>query len=155
MWINTWADSEGESLSCALLAVWITYMGHFFQVSFGQLLALPDSETVFGVPHDPPICECTYLSWDGFQWRSLWVGWHHLLPFYLQGTFLCMCSQECFLDLRMKNMWSFISYLPGQKPASSTILLLWTFCLSTEGKLFSLGSTYLLPQGQTNWNVRI
>ena len=29
-------DSEGESLSCALLAVCVTYMGHFFQFSFGQ-----------------------------------------------------------------------------------------------------------------------
>ena len=92
-------------------------MGHFFQVSFGQLLALPDSETVFGVPHDPPICECTYLSWDGFQWRSLCVDWHHLLwggaPSLLtfREPFHSCVVWEISLTLRMTYMWSFISYL--------------------------------------------
>ena len=34
MWRNTWAYSEGESLSYTLVAVWITFTGHFFQISF-------------------------------------------------------------------------------------------------------------------------
>ena len=37
MWIDIWADSKGKkSLSCTLMAVWVTFMGHFFEVSFGQ-----------------------------------------------------------------------------------------------------------------------
>ena len=34
--IDTQADSEGGSLSHALVAVWITFMGCFLQISFGQ-----------------------------------------------------------------------------------------------------------------------
>ena len=40
MWIDTRADSEGESLSRAVVAVSITFMGHFFRVSFGQSFQL-------------------------------------------------------------------------------------------------------------------
>ena len=42
---------------------------------------------------------CIFLSQDGFYWRGLWVGWHHLLwgdipSFDLQRGFLHMYSQR-------------------------------------------------------------
>ena len=40
VWIDTRADSEWESLNLALVAVLITFMRHFFWVSFGQLFWL-------------------------------------------------------------------------------------------------------------------
>ena len=42
-------------------------------------LALPGSESVFGISQDPPMSAFTSLSKDGFQQRGLWVCWHHLL----------------------------------------------------------------------------
>ena len=60
-------------------------------------------------------------------------SWHHLLRggapslFDLHGAFLRMCSWRGLLDF--KNEEYVVSYLPsGQGPASSIILLLWSFC---------------------------
>ena len=36
-------------------------------------LALPGSESVFGISQDPPMSACTSLSKDAFQQRGLWV----------------------------------------------------------------------------------
>ena len=54
-----------ESLSCTLLAVLITFMGHFFPVSSGQSFDLPGSESVFGISQDPPMCAGSFLSKNG------------------------------------------------------------------------------------------
>ena len=37
-------------------------------------LALPGSESVFGITQGPPLCARTSLSQDGFQRRGLWEG---------------------------------------------------------------------------------
>ena len=45
---------------------------------------LSGPEPVFGLIQDPPTCPSASLSQDGFQWRGLWVAWHHS-PSNLQG----------------------------------------------------------------------
>ena len=68
VWIDTRADSE----SVAAL-VFITYTGHFFQVSFGPSFDLPDSESVSGISQDPPMWAHSSYSQDGFYLRGLWI----------------------------------------------------------------------------------
>ena len=94
-----------------LMVVWITYTGCFFQVSFGQYLALPGSEFIFGIRQDPPLYVHASLSQDGFQQRGLYVGWHYLL---WSGTPSVLTSKEPFwayvirkVSLTLRNMWSF------------------------------------------------
>ena len=60
-------------------------------------------------------------------------NWHHLLwdgapsLFDLQGAFLRLCSQEGLLDFENEEYMVFY-LLSEQDPASSIILLLWSFC---------------------------
>ena len=56
MCIYTWADSEGEFLSCALKAIWITFMGYFFWISFGQSLWIVWITIILAISQDPSIC---------------------------------------------------------------------------------------------------
>ena len=44
-----------------------------------------------------------------------------------------MCSQEAILTLRMKNMWSFISYLGRVQPPLSIVLLFLSRSISPQG----------------------
>ena len=74
VWIGTWADSEGESLSCALVAVWSTFMRCFFQVSLVNHFGLPCSQSIFGISQDPPKCAQASLSQNGFYRKGIWVG---------------------------------------------------------------------------------
>ena len=121
MWIDTWADSEGESVSHTLK--W-QYMGYFFRVSSGQSFFfgggmggvqpgacpahpgpahpfanrfyLPGSQSVFGISQDPPMCVHASLSQD-----NIWIGsipWHHS-PLATKDSFLCMCGQGGLLTL--------------------------------------------------------
>ena len=119
MWIDTWADSEGESVSHTLK--W-QYMGYFFWVSFGQSFFggdgrgsawglpstprpahpfanhfyLPGSQSVFGISQDPPMCVHASLSQD-----NIWIGsipCHHS-PLATKDSFLCMCGQGGLLTL--------------------------------------------------------
>ena len=62
VWIGTSVDSEGESLSCALVAVWSTFMRCFFQVSLANHFGLPCSQFIFGISQDPPKCAQASLS---------------------------------------------------------------------------------------------
>ena len=47
MWIDIWADSEGKPLSCSLMAIWIAFMGHFFQVSSANHFNFPGWVHIF------------------------------------------------------------------------------------------------------------
>ena len=49
MWIDTQANSEEESLSHALLAVYIIYMGISSGFPLGGHFALPYSQSIFGI----------------------------------------------------------------------------------------------------------
>ena len=55
MWIDTWAGSESQ------------FYAHFFWVfPLASHLALPRSESVFGVSQGVLLCVYTSLSQDGF-----------------------------------------------------------------------------------------
>ena len=147
---HTQADLKG----CAPMVVWISYMGHFLQVSFGQHLALPGSESIFGVSQDPPICECTYISRDGFQWRSLCIDWHHLLwggassLLTFREPFHSRVIWEISLTSGMTYMWSFIFYLGRAQLLFPPAIVFFLEYLSRENKLQlgSMGPICLLPQ---------
>ena len=87
---------------------------HSFQFPLTSHFDVPDSESVFGIPQDPPICSYSSVSQDRVYCKSLWVE-HPLasILFDPQGTCLHMCGWGGLLTLRMINMRS------GQSPASS------------------------------------
>ena len=124
MWIDILADSEGESLSCAHMAVWITYMEHFFQVSFDHSLWF-----AWCAVHiwyiSVSLCMHAYLSQDGPYWKDFWVE-HPLtwLQLGFQGAFSARLWLGRSPDSGMRNMCSL------QGPASSLnfpLFLSWGF----------------------------
>ena len=46
VWIDTRADSEGESLNCARVAIWITFMGHSSGPPLANQFHLPGSKSI-------------------------------------------------------------------------------------------------------------
>ena len=113
VWVDTWADSGriAESQLCDSLNF---FKGHSFQFPLTNHFDLPDSESVLGIPQDPPICSYSSVSQDRFFCKSLWVEQPLAsIPFDPQGTCLHMCGWGGLLPLRMINMRS------GQDPASS------------------------------------
>ena len=50
----------------ALAVVQITFLGHFFWVSFGQSFGFADLEPLFDIFQDPPMCVHAAPSQDGF-----------------------------------------------------------------------------------------
>ena len=96
--MDTQVDSETMLLSRILVAVWITFMGHFLQISFGQS---------FWFAWFTVHILCISGSSHGFYRKGLWVE-HPLtsLPFDLQGAFLCVCGHRGLLSSRMRNMCS-------------------------------------------------
>ena len=103
-------------------------------------LALPGSESVFGILQGPPLCACAFLSQDGFQQRGLWVvdiTYYGVAPppFLTSREPFCTCVvREVSLISRMGIMWSFISYLGRAQPPLSIVLLLifWSFCPNSK-----------------------
>ena len=94
-------------------------------------LALPDSESIFGITQCPPLCARISLSHDGFQRRSLWEGWHHLLwgavssLFDPRGALLCIVVRKVSLTSRMRNMWSL--YLLSEWDSAALCLCYYLF----------------------------
>ena len=76
VWIGTWADSEREYLSCALVAVWSTFMRCFFQVLWKKLIILVClvHSLYLVLSQDPPKCAQASLSQNGFYRKGIWVG---------------------------------------------------------------------------------
>ena len=58
MRIDTWAGSEGESCSCGNLN---HIQGIYSGFPLASHLALPGSESIFGLSPDPPVCVCVHL----------------------------------------------------------------------------------------------
>ena len=121
-------------------------MGHFFRFPLASHFDFPNSESVFDISHGPPMYACIFLSQDGFYWRGLWVGWHHLLwgdipSFDFQRAFLHTCSQGGLLDFKVEEYVVFY-LLSGQDSAPLSLLLFWSIC--PQG-IDSLGPIYLLP----------
>ena len=114
VWIDTRADSE----SVAAL-VFITYTGHFFQVSFGPSFDLPDSESVSGISQDPPMCIRASLSQGGFHGEGLWAA---LIPLPFRLPRNCLV-RKVSLTSRMRNMCSRIFYLRRAQPPLSIVLI--------------------------------
>ena len=89
-------------------------------------VALPGSESIFGISQGPPLCACVSLSQDGFQQRGLWVvdvTYYEVAPppFLTSKEPFCACVVgEVSLTSRMRNMWSFISYLGRAQPPPSS-----------------------------------
>ena len=92
----------------------------------------------FSISQGPSLCVCASLSQDRFQRRDLWV-----VDITYYGE-----SREVSLTSRMRNMWSFISYL-GRAQASSldcpAIDILEFLSTGNEFQLFTLGGTHLSP----------
>ena len=102
MHLDTLADSE----CCALMIVWISFMGHFFWASFGQSFWL----SWFWIPYLLYLmilpCVHMHLSQDGFQQVNLWLILT-LLPFQPPCSSLV---GKVSLTLRLRNMWSSTFY---------------------------------------------
>ena len=125
-WIDTQAGPERQSLGCILVADWITLIGHFFRFPSASHFGLPGPEAIFGVSQEPPTCACSSLSQDGFYQRGSWVAditscevtsppfLTSKEPFYLHVV------EEVSLTLRVRNMWSFMSYLGRAQPPPSS-----------------------------------
>ena len=106
----TLAGSERESR--ALVVVWIAFMGHFFQVSFGQSSCFAWS--VLGISQGAPTCVHLSTRTDSSKEAQGWVGITYcgeasFSLFDLQGAFLRMCSQKGLLDF--KNEECVVFYL--------------------------------------------
>ena len=136
--------------SYALVVVWITYMGISSAFLLANHLALPGSESIFGLSQGPPMCVCTSLSQVGFYWRGLWVGWHHLWwgeapSLLISKQHFCTCGvRKVSLPSRMRNMWSPLGM-------AQLLFLFILEYLSTGDKLqlLNLGYIFLVPQNHT------
>ena len=91
MWMDTQADSEGESLSCTLMAIWITFMGVSSKFPLASHFDLPSSRSIFGVPQDPSMCAHASLSQDGSYRRGIWVE-HPLTLLLLSPAISLFCT---------------------------------------------------------------
>ena len=117
-------------------------MGHFFQLSFGQSSCFAWS--VFGISQGAPMCVHLSTRWilakrPRGRLASLTVG-KRPSPFLTSKEPFCACVvRKVSLTSRMRNVWSFISYL-GQGPACSLAPAV-TELLSTgnEFQLLTLG----------------
>ena len=109
-------------------------------------LALPGSESVFGVSQKPPMCVHTSPSQGGFWWKGLCVCWHHSL-FDLQGASLQVYSWEGVLDLENEKYVVLVFYL---ERTLLLLLLFWSICpkyqilFADKLQLLSLGPIHLL-----------
>ena len=127
MWKDTQADSERESCPCGSLN---HFWGHFFQVSFDQWPCWFDSKSESGLSQDISCVHAHLLAKIDFSEETCW---HHLLYdntpslLDLQGAFLHMCSWEGLLGFENEEYVDFF-FFSGQGPASSIIMLLWSFC---------------------------
>ncbi|KAM9052086.1 uncharacterized protein AAG666_001621 isoform 1-T9 [Megaptera novaeangliae] len=63
----SWAATRLAGLQGAVQQV------HYLKFPLANHLALPGSESIFGISQDPPMCVCASLSQDGFQRRDLWL----------------------------------------------------------------------------------
>ena len=106
MWIDTRADSEGESLSRAVVAVSITFMGHFFWVPFGQSFWFAwFTVHIWYISRFSHVC--THISSPRQILLKGHMGREHpltQLSFGLQGACLYMCGWGGLLTLRVRNM---------------------------------------------------
>ena len=83
-------------------------MGYFLGFSSASHLPLSGSESVFGIPRDPPMCLHISVKMDSTA------------EAYESSKELS--SQEGLPDLRMKNMRSLIFYLGRAQPLLSIVL---------------------------------
>lgn len=80
---------------------------------------LPDSESIFGVSEDPPMCACASLSQDGIHRRGLWVVSITYCgvvppPFLTSREPLCACEfGEVSLTLKIRSTWCLSLNLAG------------------------------------------
>ena len=70
MWIDTQADSEGQSLRCALRQFKISYIGYFSQFSFGQSFVLVGSQSIFDIFQELSMFSQASLSQDEFYQKA-------------------------------------------------------------------------------------
>lgn len=106
---HTWADAE----RCTLPVIWITNMGHFFQVPLGQASCFAWFWVCIGLSQVSPH-ECMAFSARMDSSRQTYEK-VDIFPF---GAFLCMYSRNVFLDL--KNEKSVVSYLGRHSSSSSS-----------------------------------
>ena len=98
----------------ALMAVWITLIGHFFWVSFGQSLWFAwFTIHIWYISESSHVYTCI-VNQSGYYYKGIWVGNipSHNSPVASKEPFMCMCCQGGLLTLGMRGMWS------GQGPAS-------------------------------------
>ena len=124
-WSDLAAAADTLRESPTLLVVWITFMGHFFWVSFDWSSWFAWFWVCVWYPSGSSTWVYTSFSQDGIQQSGLWVvasltvrwcpsPWTSKEPF---GT--CIV-REASLTLRMRNMWSVISYLVRAQPLLSS-----------------------------------
>lgn len=99
-YVRTYTGGLRESHT--LMVFWISFMGHFFQVSFGQSFCFACFWVciwfISGFSH-----LCAHLSSSWTQWRGLWADLASLRDLLSDFS-----SQKDLLDLRMRNMWFLI-----------------------------------------------
>ena len=135
-WTRRQTQGERESLSHTLMAVWIAVIGCFFWVSFGQSFCFAwftvhiwyisgSSHVVGGSSH-------TSLPHSHLDRASLDI----IPPLTSKEPFSAGVVREVSLTLRMRNIWSFISYLGKAQLCPSScfygVSAVWSFC--SEGR---------------------
>ena len=123
-------------------------------------LALPGSESAFGLSQGPPRARVHLLAkMDSSPERGLWEGWHHLLwggsssLFGPRGTFLHKCSQEVLLDLKNEKYVVCLSLIWAGLSSSfpPPLSLSWSICL--QGTDFTAQPGAYLSPG-SRWSRR-
>ena len=135
-------ETRAGSESHILVVVWITHMGHFFQASCGQFPCFAWFWVhIWFISGSSPVSSHS-LSQDGFWWRGLWVGWHHLL---WGVTTSLLTPRSVSAHVRSERSpwpweWETCGLLPGQGS------LLEYLSTGDKLQLLSPGPVYLLPQ---------
>ena len=100
------------------------FWGIPFRFPLANHFDLSGSESVFGISQNPLMCAYSSLSQDGLWWRSLWevdITYCEVMSPPFSSTSkkpFCACVvREVSLTLRIRNMWSFITYLGRTEPS--------------------------------------
>ena len=95
-------------------------------------IALPGSESVFGLTQDPPLCAC--ISWARWILVKRPAGGLALLPFWP----FCTCVfGKVSLTLRRRSMWPLVSAVPPPLHLGVSVHRGQTGCCSAWGPSIS------------------
>ena len=138
-----------DLLSHILVAVWITFMEHFFPVSFVQSFWFAWSQSVFGISQAHPMCVHTS--------QPRWI----LLQRPVGRTSLDMTALRpprslfyTYVDREVSWLWEWeiCGLCSVQSPPLTVLLFLsWSFSQQRTNLQLPERPIWLLPQGEDSW----